>query len=159
MPTTPRPTSTPKPKPTQPEPTTWPEAPGGWPDTPGTGGNAAGEQRSGEWPANWQQQAPAQWPAGWPAGSGATPGGLQTSPFALAYAKHLNSGGQVPGFGLLGSNGGQQPQGGADSPGQAAALPGRPPVTSLGLPEVLAACSVAVVGGLLARTWSARTAK
>lgn len=74
----------------------------------------------------------------------------------MAFWGNTGGANQVPNFSLLGSAGGQQPQSsGSDSPGQAAVL-AAPAVTPIGLPELLAAMAVALVGGLLARTWAGR---
>lgn len=67
--------------------------------------------------------------------------------------------GQTPEFGVLGPDAQRQLLLAAQrSTGHAAVLPDREPPSSVGILEAIAACALAVVGGLLARTWAGRTA-
>lgn len=154
--------STTKPKPpAQPQPT-WPSD---WPEQPpaaggGVPGAGAGQ---GQWPSDWPDDWKQKWQelqqqaagGGWPSvdfGSGGVPGGVNP----LAFGNTAGSG-QIPNFGLFAPGaGGQQPQSsGSSSPGQAAVLADHR-VSPIGMAELLAAVAVALVGGMLARTWAGR---
>lgn len=109
--------------------------------------------------------------------AGATPGGWPADWQAKwqEWQSKLQNGAQNQTVPAFGSPFGQQPQPGLlgedaqarllaaaeqqKATGQAAALPARPQQGPLGGPEVIATLLVALVGGLLVRTWSVRPAR